>query len=120
MEKEPHIWDEIEKLIPQLPSLEKESITEAYKLVNFKAFTESLTAHYMNYPRIGAENYLGNKWLIWWYERNLNIFANVASLLEGKDNERLLLLIGASHKGILEGFIRDSKKFEICDVLDIL
>ena len=67
---------------------------------------EHTLAYYMNYARVGTEDYYGNGWLIWWYQRNLNIFTNTAALADSEDEERILLIIGAAHKGILEQFFQ--------------
>ena len=74
----------------------------------------------MNYARVGTEDYYGNGWLIWWYQRNLNIFTNTAALADSENDERILLIIGAAHKGILEQFFQNSLTFEVVDSLSYL
>ena len=104
----------------QQPDLTKESVRDAYRRFNAPEFADDTLSLYINLARIGAEDYYGCGWLQWWYQRNLRIFANLCALAEGKDNERILLLIGAAHKGILEQFIRNSHAFEIVDSLEYI
>lgn len=100
---------------------ERTTIIEAYKKMNSTQFEENTKAYYVNYARIGIEDdYYGMGWLTWWYQRNLIIFANLASIVEQNSNERILLLIGAAHKGILAQMLSDSKLFEMADPLEYL
>ncbi len=55
----------------------------------------------------------------WWYDRNLRIFANVASLTEQRD-ERILLVIGAGHVPILQHAALASPDIELVEVADVL
>jgi hypothetical protein len=57
-------------------------------------------------------------WLVWWYQRNLIIFANLAELVE--PNDKIMLLIGSSHVGILNGLLNDSGLFEVVSAADYL
>ena len=114
MNQEPAIKKEIEQYNPCKISLDR-SITENLRILNSKEETEKSKAYYTNYARLGVSEYYGMGWLIWWYQRNLNIFANISDLLEVDD--RGLLLIGAAHKGILEEIFQDSKSVEITDSL---
>ena len=100
--------------------LEKETVSEVFLRLNSQVSAQNSLAYYMNYARIGSEEYYGNGWLIWWHQRNLNIFTNTAALTEGKKEERILLLIGAAHKGILEQFFENSKAFDVVNTLSYL
>ena len=95
--------------------LEKETLRDVYVRLNSADYSKNTLAYYMNYARIGSDEYYGNGWLIWWYQRNLNIFTNTAALVEGEDEKRILLLIGSAHKGILEQFFQNSQVFEVVD-----
>ena len=114
MDQEPAIKREIEQYNPCEVSLDW-SISKNLRLLNSREETEKSKAYYTNYARLGVSEYYGMGWLIWWYQRNLNIFANISDLLEADD--RGLLLIGAAHKGILEEIFQDSKSVEIIDSL---
>jgi len=112
---QPQLSAEIEAFEEPTVDLEKETLRDAYVRLNSTGYTKNTLAYYMNYARIGSEEYYGNGWLIWWYQRNLNIFTNTMSLAEGEDEKRILMLIGAAHKGILEQFFRNSQVFEVVD-----
>lgn len=99
------------------PDLTQECVRDAYRRYNAPEFAEDCLALYVNLARVGAEEYYGTGWLNWWYRRNLNIFANLCALAEGRQDERVLLLIGGAHKGILEQFIQNSRAFVQDDVL---
>ena len=117
---QPRLEKEINGFETEPVDLEKETINQAFQRLNSKENVDKTVAYYMNYARIGSEEYYGNGWLIWWYQRNLNIFTNICSLVEESNDERILLLIGAAHKGILEQFFKNIMKFEIVDVLNYL
>ena len=98
--------------------LTRTKIRDVYLRLNSPEAVENSKAYYVNYARIGNESYYGMGWLIWWYQRNLHIFSNVAE--SAGEEERILLIIGAAHKGILEEFLRDSKLFHITEVLEYI
>lgn len=51
---------------------------------------------------------------MWWYNRNLRIFANLINLTEGPD-DRILVLIGNGHAAILRHLIEASPQFELVE-----
>lgn len=66
---------------------------------------------YINMARIGGvNNYVGMDWLIWWYQRNLIIFSNIARIATSSD-DRILLIIGSGHVQILNQFLDESGIF---------
>ncbi len=95
-----------------------DGIIKNFKHLNAKEVSDNQKAYYVNYARIGVDKYYGMGWLIWWYQRNLNIFANMSDKIE--DGDRAMLLIGAAHKGILEEFFEDSKTVKLVDPLQYL
>lgn len=111
---------EIDSFENPVVNLENETLHDAFIRINSNENVKNTLAYYMNYARIGCEEYYGNGWLIWWYQRNLNIFTNISALSEGADNERILLIIGSAHKGILEQFFQNSMVFEVVDVSSYL
>lgn len=106
----------------QREDMQKENpLLEAYQRINSTGYEERTKAYYTNYARIGVDNdYYGLGWLNWWYQRNLIIFANLSELVTKDSDERILLLIGAAHKGILSQMLKDSKMFEVVDTLEYL
>ncbi|GAA0358320.1 DUF5694 domain-containing protein [Bacillus horti] len=68
---------------------------------------------YVNMARIREiNNYVGMDWLIWWYQRNLILFSNIARLATSSD-DRIMLIIGAGHVQILYQFLEESGLFEL-------
>ena len=122
MEKEPKLYEEISQYECEAIKLDQNiTIVDAYQRINSVEYEEMTNAYYTNYARIGVdENYYGLGWLNWWYQRNLIIFANLAQLVTQDSNERILLLIGAAHKGILSKMLTDSKLFEVVNTLEYL
>jgi hypothetical protein len=51
-----------------------------------------------------------------WHVRNLKIWANLVALAS-RPEERVLLLIGAGHRPLIEHFARDSESFSVVDPL---
>lgn len=117
---QPELASEMDAFIEPAVDLEKETIGDVFLRLNSRESARKSLAYYMNYARIGSEQYYGNGWLIWWYQRNLNIFTNTAALAEGEKEERILLLLGAAHKGILEQFFENSMAYEVVDTLSYL
>lgn len=121
-EKEPALFEEVSQYENEPIMLDDNlTIQEAYRRMNNKDYVENMKAYYVNYARIGTdEDYYGMGWLTWWYQRNLIIFANLAELVENYSDERILLIIGSAHKGLLEEMLKDSKLFDVVEVLDYL
>lgn len=117
---QPKLSNEINSYAIPTVDLDKETLYDAILRLNSEKSVNDTLAYYMNYARIGSEEYYGNGWLIWWYQRNLNIFTNVSALSEGANDERILLIIGAAHKGILEQFFQNSLAFDVVDVSSFL
>ncbi|MCR5585412.1 MAG: hypothetical protein K6F63_08285 [Lachnospiraceae bacterium] len=93
-------------------------LIENLRLVNSEEETSKSKAFYVNLARLGVKDYFGMGWLIWWYQRNLNIFANIAANME--ENDRGIVLIGAAHKGLLEEMFNDSRDFTLEDTAKYL
>ena len=121
-EKEPDLYEEIAKYECEVIKLEQNTtILDVYQKINSIEYEEMTKAYYTNYARIGVrDDYFGLGWLNWWYQRNLIIFANLSELVTRDSDERILLLIGAAHKGILSQILADSKVFEVVDTLEYL
>lgn len=64
------------------------------------------------YPKI-------NGFINRWYNRNLKIFANLARITQ-KPDERIVLIIGSGHLGILHHLVKASPAYELVPVRDYL
>ncbi|MBS4201763.1 hypothetical protein KHA93_19350 [Bacillus sp. FJAT-49732] len=68
---------------------------------------------YINMARIGdIDHYVGIDWLIWWYQRNLILFSNLARLATSA-NDRILFIVGSGHVQILYQFLEESGLFNL-------
>jgi hypothetical protein len=54
-----------------------------------------------------------------WYDRNLHIYANISRLV-AKQDERVLVLIGAGHAPILRTLIRTAGEWDVVDPVPFL
>ncbi|MED3550211.1 DUF5694 domain-containing protein [Cytobacillus praedii] len=116
-ENQPELLNEIYKefIIPELT--DSKSILDYYKELNNPSWLNMLHKMYVNVARIGDfNNYIGMKWLSWWYKRNLIMFANLTRLIDSEE-ERILFIVGGSHSTIVHKFLEES---EICEVIQPL
>jgi hypothetical protein len=80
-----------------------------------------LRAHqpYADMATVGAgDGYVGARVVSEWYDRNLHIFANVASIAQPGD--RILVIIGMGHAPILRELIRSHPQMQLVEPLDYL
>lgn len=117
LEEDDKLSKELAAFAPYHTNLDK-SITENLIHLNSQEEINKSKAFYTNLARVGNPDYYGVGWLVWWYQRNFNIFANISDYLE--DGDRGLLLIGAAHRGILETFFQDSQTVELVESLKLL
>ncbi|WP_058300642.1 DUF5694 domain-containing protein [Gorillibacterium timonense] len=116
-EHQPALWDEIYGWLfhsgdqPAAPSYR--SILEMYRDCNEPTGVKKHHTMNLNMARIGdGDQYVGVEWLIWWYQRNLILFSNLARLADSSD-DRILLIIGSAHVELLSRFIEESGRFEL-------
>ncbi len=62
--------------------------------------------------------YVGNRWLMYWHYRNLNIVSNILNTVS--DGDRLLVIYGASHSKILKYLLDQNPNIKLVDPLDYL
>jgi len=113
---QPELFQEIDALVKDsvgdMDDAASKSIGEILREANEPTQVRKSSELYLNLARIGVEaDYYGMGWLIWWYQRNLIIFANLAEMAEA--NDKIMLLIGGSHTGIVSGFLKESRLFEV-------
>ena len=101
-----------ETLVPLGELQESGSVIDMYHFLNQEK-TIRVMHEINNVPalicaQIGvADQYVGVDALLRWYERNLKIFVNLTRITESSD-DRILLIIGAGHVGLLQQFLEDS------------
>jgi hypothetical protein len=67
---------------------------------------------YLGLVQIGrGQEYPGADWLTGWYERNLQIFANLLRITEPGD--RIFIVYGAGHIPLLRQFVRESGRYQL-------
>ncbi|MFH6603907.1 DUF5694 domain-containing protein [Maribacter algicola] len=77
--------------------------------------------HYLigNFKMNAGDDYFGADGAIWWYTRNLRIFANIVGITDpGKD--KVFLLIGAGHLPILNFVSRSSPDYRVVTLQDLV
>lgn len=96
------------------------TILDLYRNCNNTEAIKTTHQMYINMARIGQlDNYVGMEWLIWWYQRNLILFSNIARISTSPE-DRVLLLIGSSHVQILYQFLEESGLFELESAMNYL
>lgn len=65
------------------------------------------------------DEYVGADGVMWWYNRNLRIFANLLQLAENK-NDRIFLLIGAGHVPIIKHAAKASPEVKYVEITDYI
>lgn len=119
-ENQPKLLEEIFAGFTVPGLTDNKSIVDYYKELNEPAWLAQLHKMYVNMARIGGNHqYIGMKWLSFWYKRNLIMFANVTHLIES-EAERILFIVGGSHATIVTKFLEESGICEIVQPLDIL
>lgn len=89
------------------------SILDMYRNCNDPAGIKQHHFTNINMARIKtAEEYVGMDWLIWWYQRNLIMFANLSDLVTSSE-DRILFIVGGGHVEIISNFLKESELFEL-------
>jgi hypothetical protein len=108
---------EVVKLLDRMQR--EESIAANLRFMNEPA--SILRAHqlYADMATVGAgDGYIGARVVGEWYDRNLNIFANLASIAQPGD--RILLIIGMGHTPILRELVRSHPGMQLVEPLPYL
>lgn len=63
---------------------------------------------------------LGRKYLGYWETRNLRMAANIRDVMTERPGERMLVIVGASHKGYLEAYLHQMHDLRIVDAMQVL
>lgn len=76
--------------------------------------------HHLRLAQIGqGEDYVGIDWLMWWYRRNLILFKNITDLAR-QPEDRVIMIVGAGHRFLLNQFLADSGRYRVEDALSYL
>ena len=99
------------------------SIGEMLAWMNTEAMLDANSDIYLGYfiRRWGADGNPGGAYTVGnWYTRNLLIFQNIMKVVEGREDERILLIIGQGHAPILRYLVEESPWLTLADPLDYL
>jgi len=100
--------------------LEKRTIGESLKAMNDPALLDGGHQFYVTMTRVGkGKDYPGAEVLTKWYERNINIFANLTRVSTDPE-DRILIIFGSGHAAILRELIRASAEYELVEAVDFL
>ncbi len=73
------------------------------------------------YSKGGENDYTGMDWLAnIWYGRNVKIYGNVLRQVDYENDQKYLLIIGASHLSILKHLFEENPFFEVIEVGNVL
>lgn len=63
---------------------------------------------------------IGRRYVGYWETRNLRMAANVRDVLAEKPGQRMLVIVGASHKGYLDAYLQLMHDVQLADALRVL
>ena len=66
-----------------------------------------------------GDNEVGAKVSAIWYQRNMVMLKNIASYIES-DDERILVIVGSSHRAVIKDFVQDRVDLEYAEIADYL
>ncbi|HVU30578.1 MAG TPA: DUF5694 domain-containing protein [Sphingomicrobium sp.] len=62
----------------------------------------------------------GRQYLAWWENRNLRMAANIRAAFAAKPDARVLVIVGATHKGYLDAYLDMMQDVSIIDAMQFL
>jgi hypothetical protein len=62
----------------------------------------------------------GRRYVAYWEARNLRMVANIREVLGRQPGTRMLVVVGASHKGYYEAYLGQMRDVEIIDIMPLL
>jgi hypothetical protein len=108
------------KIIKRMQRIQEEKgWIELFRYLNRTDTIRKFHLPYFLIAQIGNGNrYPGANWVQYWYGRNLKIFVNLIRI--AKEDDRILLIIGAGHVYLLKRFAIESGFFKVENVLKYL
>ncbi|RTZ03966.1 DUF5694 domain-containing protein [Flavobacterium sp. GSP6] len=105
----------------QNQKIAKYSLTELLIDLNTKeSNTKDLNWYLETANKAGKkDNFVGAYLVSEWYRRNLYIYSLIQKITENRD-EKIMILLGASHTAMLREFIKYDSNFEIVELKDVL
>lgn len=115
------IFKQIEAFMGEFQGqLEKRTIGESLEVMNDPTLLDGGHQFYVTMTRVGkGKEYPGAEVLAKWYERNINIFANLTRVSTDPE-DRILVIFGSGHAAILRELIRASAEYELVEAVNYL
>ncbi len=98
------------------------SLSEYYIQLNNTYNRQASMYDYLHYALAygEGEDFIGEKFTLSWYDRNLKIFTNILRNLDLKTDKTVVVLYGAAHTAILRQFFENHPYFEIVELETVL
>ena len=81
---------------------------------------DSITSDMGRAARDPAPQMYGRQYLSWWENRNLRMAANTRSAFREKPDARVLVIVGATHKGYMDAYLDMMQDARLIDALQFL
>lgn len=96
-------------------------VVALYRLLNDpKTARESIASDMGRAARDPTPQRYGRQYLSWWENRNLRMAANVRSAFREKPEARVLVIVGATHKGYMDAYLDMMQDVRLIDALQFL
>ncbi len=98
-----------------------EGVLDAYRLYNDPAYPKQVYARDFGAALADpSERQYGRQYVTYWETRNLRMAANIREAFGAHPGSRMLVIVGASHKGYLDAYLAMMRDVEIADAEDVL
>ncbi len=107
-------------------AMAKQATSGANVLAAYRAYNEPVQAELAYRGDFGAAlqdrspQQIGRGYVGWWETRNLRMAANIRDALARSPGRRMLVLVGASHKGYLEAYLDMMHDVQVADTGPVL
>ena len=98
-----------------------QAVLEAYRFLNDpETLRKDVSLQWGYFLRLEAPERLGRRRMAEWEARNLRMTANLREAFAHHPGERVLFVVGASHKPYIEAYLNQMHDVEIVDALAVL
>jgi hypothetical protein len=106
----------VQSIMKKYKSLNKEKLLKQYKLINLKENKmETFNLYNFLATMHSPKNFEGADIIAEFYKRNLRMFSNFSDIPVTK-NDRILIIMGATHTAYFDVFIESSDKYILEDI----
>jgi hypothetical protein len=116
--KDSHFLQEFQQVMAELQTFEKRKATmtvrEILSVMNDPKEIGRGRDLYLQMAAVrSGEKFVGADVLAGWYQRNFRIFSNIVRIIQPQD--RVLVIFGQGHAGILRDLVRSSRRLELVE-----